>query len=242
MRSAVVLLVLVVLGGCSSSTDTTIAASSTSVPPETTTEAPQQRRPRCNNDDHGCNDDDHGCNDNDHGCDNHDHRGSDNHHNSGDYHNVGRTVRGWRSRRSLRWLLCPEAAVQQGPVVRQGRDRCRMALGSATWWPSRRRPSTSIWPASSTAPSPTPREPRTEKRSTTTTTCAMSIRRSGRSPVPATATVYEVDAGSVGFLTVPFSGWPVDPSASIPCPSTSCNVWVFVNGGEVTEILEQFTP
>ena len=61
-------------------------------------------------------------------------------------------------------------------------------------------------------------------------------------PVAATVTVHEVDAGSVGFLTVPFSGWPVDPSASIPCPSNSCNVWLFVNGGDVTEILEQFTP
>ena len=61
-------------------------------------------------------------------------------------------------------------------------------------------------------------------------------------PVAATATVHEVDAGSVGFLTIPFSGWPVDPSASIPCPSNSCNVWLFVNGGDVTEILEQFTP
>ena len=61
-------------------------------------------------------------------------------------------------------------------------------------------------------------------------------------PVAATVTVHEVDAGSDGFLTVPFSGWPVDPGASIPCPSHSCNVWLFVNGGDVTEILEQFTP
>jgi hypothetical protein len=57
-----------------------------------------------------------------------------------------------------------------------------------------------------------------------------------------TATVHEIDAGSIGFLTVPFSGWPVDPSAYSSCPSNSCNVWLFVNGGEVTEILEQYTP
>jgi hypothetical protein len=61
-------------------------------------------------------------------------------------------------------------------------------------------------------------------------------------PVASTATVYELDAGYVGFLTVPFSGWPVDPSGGLSCPSTSCQVWLFVNGGEVTEILEQFTP
>ena len=61
-------------------------------------------------------------------------------------------------------------------------------------------------------------------------------------PVAPTVAVHEIDAGSIGFLTVPFSGWPVDPSAYISCPSNSCNVWLFINGGEVTEILEQYTP
>jgi hypothetical protein len=61
-------------------------------------------------------------------------------------------------------------------------------------------------------------------------------------PVAPAVTVYELDAGFVGFLTIPFSGWPVDPSAGLSCPSTSCQVWLFVNGGDVTEILEQFTP
>lgn len=61
-------------------------------------------------------------------------------------------------------------------------------------------------------------------------------------PVEPTVTVHEIDAGSIGFLTVPFSGWPVDPAAYISCPSNWCNVWLFVNGGEVTEILEQYVP
>ena len=61
-------------------------------------------------------------------------------------------------------------------------------------------------------------------------------------PVAPSVMVYEIDAGSIGFLNVPFSGWPVDPSAYISCPSSSCNVWLFVNGGNVTEILEQYTP
>ena len=61
-------------------------------------------------------------------------------------------------------------------------------------------------------------------------------------PVAPTVTVYEIDAGSTGFLNIPFSGWPVDPTAYISCPSDSCNVWLFVNGGDVTEILEQYTP
>ena len=61
-------------------------------------------------------------------------------------------------------------------------------------------------------------------------------------PVAPSVPVYEIDAGSIGYLNIPFSGWPVDPSAYISCPSNSCNVWLFVNGGNVTEILEQYTP
>ncbi len=56
------------------------------------------------------------------------------------------------------------------------------------------------------------------------------------------ATVYEIDPGSVGFLTVPFPDWPVDPAGYIACPSNWCGVWLFVNGGQVTEILEQYLP
>lgn len=61
-------------------------------------------------------------------------------------------------------------------------------------------------------------------------------------PVGVAATVYEIDAGSVGFLTVPFADWPVDPAGYIACPSDWCGVWLFVNGDEVTEILEQYVP
>ncbi len=57
-------------------------------------------------------------------------------------------------------------------------------------------------------------------------------------PVAAGATVYELDAGYVGFLTVPFPDWPVDPEGL----SDWDFFWLFVNGGEITEILEQFVP
>lgn len=57
-------------------------------------------------------------------------------------------------------------------------------------------------------------------------------------PVAAGAMVYELDAGYVGFLTVPFPDWPADPAGLSPWDS----FWLFVNGGEVTEILEQFFP
>ena len=60
--------------------------------------------------------------------------------------------------------------------------------------------------------------------------------------VPPTVTVHEIDTGSIGFVPAPFSGWPVDASAYIACPSDWCGVWLFVNGGDVTEMLEQYVP
>ena len=61
-------------------------------------------------------------------------------------------------------------------------------------------------------------------------------------PVATPATVHEIEATSVGFLTVSFDDWPIDPTAYIACPSNWCGVWLFVNGGETTEILEQYVP
>ena len=61
-------------------------------------------------------------------------------------------------------------------------------------------------------------------------------------PVAPTSAVWEIETGSVGFLNVPFSRWPLDPAGYIACPSDWCGVWLFVNGGDVTEILEQFVP
>jgi hypothetical protein len=61
-------------------------------------------------------------------------------------------------------------------------------------------------------------------------------------PVETTATVYEIDATSTTFVPVPFSAWPLDPTAYIACPSNWCGVWLFVNGGVTTEILEQYVP
>jgi hypothetical protein len=57
-------------------------------------------------------------------------------------------------------------------------------------------------------------------------------------PVAAGATVNELDAAYVGFLTVPYPDWPMNPAGLSPWDL----FWVLVNGGEITEILEQFTP
>jgi hypothetical protein len=61
-------------------------------------------------------------------------------------------------------------------------------------------------------------------------------------PIATGAMVFEIDAASIGYLSIPFADWPVDPAGYIACPSNWCGVWLFVNGGQVTEILEQYLP
>jgi hypothetical protein len=61
-------------------------------------------------------------------------------------------------------------------------------------------------------------------------------------PIATGAMVFEIDAASIGYLNIPFVDWPVDPAGYIACPSNWCGVWLFVNGGQVTEILEQYLP
>jgi len=54
--------------------------------------------------------------------------------------------------------------------------------------------------------------------------------------------VYVIAPVEVGFITVPFADWPEDPDLHPSCPSERCLVWLFINGAEVTEILEQSIP
>jgi len=62
--------------------------------------------------------------------------------------------------------------------------------------------------------------------------------RSGSARAP----VYVIAPVEVGFSTVPFADWPEDPDLHPSCPSERCLVWLFINGAEVTEILEQSIP
>jgi len=48
------------------------------------------------------------------------------------------------------------------------------------------------------------------------------------------------DTIEVPFKPVPFIDWPEDPSFPNPCPGKTCGVWLFVNSGAVTEMMEQF--
>ena len=47
------------------------------------------------------------------------------------------------------------------------------------------------------------------------------------------------DTIEVPFNPVLFAHWPEDPSFPNPCPGESCGVWLFVNDGVVTEMMEQ---
>ncbi len=63
-------------------------------------------------------------------------------------------------------------------------------------------------------------------------------------PVADGAVVYQLDlTGGSEFVAVPFPQWP-EPGRyySSMCPGAECPVWLFVNGGSVTEIMEAYFP
>ena len=63
-----------------------------------------------------------------------------------------------------------------------------------------------------------------------------------RIAVDSSVPVYVIAPVEVGFVTVPFADWPESPDLHPNCPSEHCVVWLFVNDGEVTEIVEQSIP
>jgi hypothetical protein len=58
-----------------------------------------------------------------------------------------------------------------------------------------------------------------------------------------TAQVYYVDqAGPTWFPElIPLASWP-STTSWLPCPGDSCAVWLYVNGGQATGIVEQYLP
>lgn len=63
-------------------------------------------------------------------------------------------------------------------------------------------------------------------------------------PIAADARVWYVDmlSGDVGSPTeIPLSSWP-SPDSFQDCPGEYCSVWLYVNGGRVTAIVEQYLP
>ena len=44
------------------------------------------------------------------------------------------------------------------------------------------------------------------------------------------------------FDLAQFHDWRSDPSGYSNCPGSFCFVWIYVNGGSVTEVMEQYLP
>jgi len=73
-----------------------------------------------------------------------------------------------------------------------------------------------------------------------------------RDPLPDTADLpaalgavaYSIDkhADPLGFLTFSLEEWPARSGGYTLCPGEGCAVWLYVNGGRVTEIVEQYLP
>ncbi|MBP1633233.1 MAG: hypothetical protein H6Q11_1521 [Acidobacteria bacterium] len=55
---------------------------------------------------------------------------------------------------------------------------------------------------------------------------------------------YSIDNSTeeLGFLTLSLDEWPVQTGGYNSCPGEGCPVWLYVNGGVVTEIQEQYLP
>lgn len=58
-------------------------------------------------------------------------------------------------------------------------------------------------------------------------------------PIAATAEVFYLEAGTWDLAPVLPSAWPVSPSY-LTCPGERCGVWLYVNGGAATGIVEMF--
>jgi hypothetical protein len=63
-------------------------------------------------------------------------------------------------------------------------------------------------------------------------------------PIASGARVWYVDmlSGDVGSPTeIPLGSWP-HPDSFQDCPASHCSVWLYVNGGQATAIVEQYLP
>ena len=63
-------------------------------------------------------------------------------------------------------------------------------------------------------------------------------------PIAGSARVWYIDMTSPNVsvpLEIPLAAWP-HPGSYVPCPGQYCAVWLYVNGGEATGIVEQYLP
>jgi hypothetical protein len=61
-------------------------------------------------------------------------------------------------------------------------------------------------------------------------------------PIDGAARVWYLDAtGDITLIEIAPNQWP-HPSSFLPCPGEYCSVWLYVNGGRATGIVEQYLP
>lgn len=61
-------------------------------------------------------------------------------------------------------------------------------------------------------------------------------------PVTSGAIVHHIDAASIGHDPISYTEWLLGPPGYLECPFGYCPLWLYVNDGEVTEIVEQYVP
>ncbi|MEN8238934.1 MAG: hypothetical protein ABFR53_07010 [Actinomycetota bacterium] len=61
-------------------------------------------------------------------------------------------------------------------------------------------------------------------------------------PVATGAIVHHINASSTAHDPMAYADWLLEPEGYLSCPFDFCPLWLYVNGGEVTEILEQYVP
>jgi len=61
-------------------------------------------------------------------------------------------------------------------------------------------------------------------------------------PVSGDTVVHHIDPASIGHDPISYLDWLLEPPGYLECPFGFCPLWLFVNEGEVTEILEQYVP
>lgn len=61
-------------------------------------------------------------------------------------------------------------------------------------------------------------------------------------PVTTGAIVHHIDPVSIGLDPIPYPDWLLGPPGYLECPFGFCPLWLYVNDGEVTEIVEQYVP
>ena len=67
--------------------------------------------------------------------------------------------------------------------------------------------------------------------------------RTRTTPVTADTVVWTLAGDPTeGYSDVPFADWPGAPPTYVQCPGDLCTVWLFVNDGVVTDIVEQYLP